>query len=80
MSNILGAFRKATFFQLGDMLKRSIPEGLNFAATGLPYWDTDIAGFFHAAAFEGLSLPHMALFRLPGPDGVRPAFLPSARA
>ncbi len=29
-----------------DMLKRSIPAGLNFAATGMPYWDTDIAGFF----------------------------------
>jgi len=29
-----------------DMLKRSIPAGLNFTATGLPYWDTDIAGFF----------------------------------
>jgi alpha-glucosidase/alpha-D-xyloside xylohydrolase len=28
------------------MLKLSIPVGLNFAATGLPYWDTDIAGFF----------------------------------
>jgi alpha-glucosidase/alpha-D-xyloside xylohydrolase len=28
------------------MLKRSIPAGLNFTATGMPYWDTDIAGFF----------------------------------
>jgi alpha-glucosidase/alpha-D-xyloside xylohydrolase len=28
------------------MLRRSIPTGLNFTATGLPYWDTDIAGFF----------------------------------
>jgi alpha-glucosidase/alpha-D-xyloside xylohydrolase len=28
------------------MMKRSIPAGLNFTATGLPYWDTDIAGFF----------------------------------
>jgi alpha-D-xyloside xylohydrolase len=28
------------------MLKRSIPAGLNFTATGLAYWDTDIAGFF----------------------------------
>ncbi len=32
-----------------DMLKRSIPAGLNFTATGLPYWDTDIAGFFSPA-------------------------------
>jgi alpha-glucosidase/alpha-D-xyloside xylohydrolase len=29
-----------------DMLKRSIPTGLNFTASGMPYWDTDIAGFF----------------------------------
>ncbi|HEY6180877.1 MAG TPA: TIM-barrel domain-containing protein, partial [Terriglobales bacterium] len=29
-----------------DMLKRSIPAGLNFTASGMPYWDTDIAGFF----------------------------------
>jgi alpha-glucosidase/alpha-D-xyloside xylohydrolase len=31
------------------MLKRSIPAGLNFAASGMPYWDTDIAGFFSPA-------------------------------
>jgi alpha-glucosidase/alpha-D-xyloside xylohydrolase len=35
-----------------DMLKRSIPTGLNFTASGMPYWDTDIAGFFSPA------LPH----------------------
>jgi DNA-binding MarR family transcriptional regulator len=29
----------------------------------------------NAAGFEGLSLPHMALFRFPGPDGVRPGVL-----
>jgi alpha-D-xyloside xylohydrolase len=29
-----------------DMLKRSIPAGLNFTASGIPYWGTDIAGFF----------------------------------
>lgn len=28
-----------------DMLKRSIPAGLGFTASGMPYWDTDIAGF-----------------------------------
>src|ERR1700733_14538233 len=48
----LGAQRNGTLFwssdivSTWDMLKRSIPAGLNFAATGLPYWDTDIAGFF----------------------------------
>ena len=51
----LGAQRNGTVFwssdivSTWDMLKRSIPAGLNFAATGLPYWDTDIAGFFSPA-------------------------------
>jgi alpha-D-xyloside xylohydrolase len=48
----LGAQRNGTVFwssdiqSTWDMLKRSIPAGLNFTATGMPYWDTDIAGFF----------------------------------
>jgi len=29
----------------------------------------------NAAGFKGLSLPHMAVFRFPGPDGVRPSVL-----
>lgn len=29
----------------------------------------------NAAGFEDLSMPHMALFRFPGPDGVRPSVL-----
>ena len=29
----------------------------------------------NAAGFEGLSQPHMAVFRFPGPDGVRPGVL-----
>lgn len=29
----------------------------------------------NAAGFQGLSMPHMALFRFPGPDGVRPGVL-----
>jgi len=51
----LGAQRNGTVFwssdivSTWDMLKRSIPAGLNLAATGLPYWDTDIAGFFSPA-------------------------------
>ena len=51
----LGAQRNGTVFWSSDivanwdMLRRSIPAGLNFAATGLPYWDTDIAGFFSPA-------------------------------
>lgn len=27
------------------------------------------------SGFEGLALPHMAVFRFPGPDGVRPSLL-----
>ncbi|HEY1803387.1 MAG TPA: TIM-barrel domain-containing protein, partial [Terracidiphilus sp.] len=48
----LGAQRNGTVFwssdivSTWDMLKRSVPAGLNFAASGMPYWDTDIAGFF----------------------------------
>lgn len=29
-----------------DELKRQIPAGLNFSLSGLPYWTTDIGGFF----------------------------------
>jgi alpha-D-xyloside xylohydrolase len=48
----LGAQRNGTVFWSSDitatwdMLKRSIPAGLNFTASGMPYWDTDTAGFF----------------------------------
>jgi alpha-D-xyloside xylohydrolase len=48
----LGAQRNGTVFWSSDihatwdMLKRSIPTGLDMTATGMPYWDTDIAGFF----------------------------------
>jgi alpha-glucosidase/alpha-D-xyloside xylohydrolase len=48
----LGAQRNGTIFwssdifSTWDMLKRSIPAGLNFTASGMTYWDTDIAGFF----------------------------------
>ncbi len=51
----LGAQRNGTVFWSSDivatwdMLRRSIPAGLNFTASGLPYWDTDIAGFFSPA-------------------------------
>jgi alpha-glucosidase/alpha-D-xyloside xylohydrolase len=48
----LGAQRNGTVFWSSDItaswdtLKRSISTGLNFTASGMPYWDTDIAGFF----------------------------------
>jgi len=31
-----------------DILKQQIPEGLNFCASGIPYWTLDIGGFFSA--------------------------------
>ena len=48
----LGAQRNGTVFWSSDimatwdMLRRSISTGLDFTASGMPYWDTDIAGFF----------------------------------
>ena len=62
----LGAQRNGTVFwssdimSTWDMLKRSIPAGLNFTATGMPYWDTDIAGFFSPslpASYKPLHTP-----------------------
>ena len=50
-SAYLGAQRNGTVFwssdivSTWDMLKRSIPAGLNFTASGFAYWDTDIAGY-----------------------------------
>lgn len=29
-----------------DTFRRQIPEGLNFVSSGIPYWNTDIGGFF----------------------------------
>jgi alpha-D-xyloside xylohydrolase len=31
-----------------ETLRRQIPAGLNFMASGIPYWNTDIGGFFGA--------------------------------
>ena len=47
----LGAQRNGTVFwssdimSTWDMLRRSITAGLNFTASGMPYWDTDIGGY-----------------------------------
>jgi len=63
----LGAQRNGTVFwssdiiSTWDMLKRSIPAGLNFTATGLPYWDTDIAGFFSPSVPADYRAPHKPL-------------------
>jgi len=51
-ASYLGAQSNGTLFWSSDtvatwdMLKRSVPAGLNFTASGMPYWNTDIAGFF----------------------------------
>ena len=63
----LGAQRNGTVFwssditSTWDMLKRSIPAGLNFTATGMPYWDTDIAGFFSPPIHHGYHAAHTPL-------------------
>ena len=63
----LGAQRNGTVFwssdivSTWDMLKRSIPAGLNFVATGMPYWDTDIAGFFSPAVPNDYHAAHKPL-------------------
>lgn len=51
-SSYAGQHRYATVCWNGDIcatwetLRRCIPEGVNFCATGEPYWTTDIGGFF----------------------------------
>jgi len=63
----LGAQRNGTVFwssdiySTWDMLKRSIPAGLNFTATGMPYWDTDIAGFFSPSIDANYHAAHKPL-------------------
>ncbi len=51
-SSYAGQHRYATITWNGDIsatweaLRRCIPEGLNFCATGEPYWTVDVGGFF----------------------------------
>ena len=51
-SGSLGQQRYGTVTWSGDVtatwetLRRQIADGLNFCATGLPYWTTDVGGFF----------------------------------
>ena len=65
----LGAQRNGTVFWSSDvtatwdMLKRSVPAGLNFTATGLPYWDTDIAGFFSPVIYPDYHPAHTPLIK-----------------
>jgi alpha-D-xyloside xylohydrolase len=63
----LGAQRNGTVFwssdivSTWDMLKRSIPAGLNFTASGMAYWDTDIAGFFSPSIYPTYHAAHSPL-------------------
>lgn len=63
----LGAQRNGTVFwssdivSTWDMLKRSIPAGLDFTASGMPYWDTDIAGFFSPPIYATYHPAHKPL-------------------
>ncbi len=63
----LGAQRNGTIFwssdifSTWDMLKRSIPAELNFTASGMPYWDTDIAGFFSPSIPSNYHAAHKPL-------------------
>ena len=63
----LGAQRNGTVFwssditSTWDMLKRSVPAGLNFTASGMPYWDTDIAGFFSPPIYANYHPEHKPL-------------------
>ena len=51
-SAFAGQQRNATVIWSGDIqgnwdvFRRQVPQGLNFTATGIPYWNTDIGGFF----------------------------------
>ena len=54
----LGAQRNGTIFWSSDIsgnwdtLKRQVPTGINFVASGMPYWSTDIGGWQGLPAFH----------------------------
>jgi alpha-D-xyloside xylohydrolase len=54
----LGAQRNGTIFWSSDIsgnwdtLKRQIPTGINFAASGMPYWSTDIGGWQYLPGYH----------------------------
>ena len=57
-SSYAGQHRYATITWSGDVsaswetLRRHVPEGLNFCASGEPYWSTDIGAFFTNGNWE----------------------------
>ncbi len=52
-----------------DMLKRSIAAGLDFTASGMPYWDTDIAGFRSPELPSNYHPAHTPLISPTGAEG-----------
>ncbi len=54
-------FWSSDIYSTWDMLKRSVPAGLNFTASGMPYWNTDIAGFFSPLIYPGYHAEHTPL-------------------
>ncbi len=54
----LGAQRNGTIFWSSDIsgnwdtLKRQVPTGINFAASGMPYWSTDIGGWQYLPGYH----------------------------
>lgn len=66
-ASYLGAQRNGTVFwssdiaSTWDMLRRSITAGLNFTASGMPYWDTDIGGYERRELYSGYRSPHKPL-------------------
>ncbi|QHS50520.1 TIM-barrel domain-containing protein [Edaphobacter sp. 12200R-103] len=70
-SSYAGQHRYGTFTWNGDVcatwetLRRSIAEGVNFCATGEPYWTVDIGGFFVD------NNPELWFWRGDYPDGCR---------
>jgi alpha-glucosidase/alpha-D-xyloside xylohydrolase len=54
-------FWSSDIYSTWDMLKRSIPAGLDFTASGMPYWDTDIGGFFSPNIYPDYHAAHKPL-------------------
>ena len=54
-------FWSSDIYSTWDMLRRSIPAGLDFTASGMPYWDTDIGGFFSPNIYPGYRAAHTPL-------------------
>lgn len=70
----LGTQRNGTVFwssdilSTWDMLRRSVTAGLNFTASGIPYWDTDIGGYKRRFIYFDYNPLHKLLL---SPEGAR---------